>query len=293
MTAAEIVLRLVGAFYVFAGYFLTRIILTSRIAEQAIAALTGQRTARAENIKSVWSLTLAVVVFTSGLALALLLDLAVSLFLTATALQVFYLVWLAPWYIDPSGSDTDGRRQTLNALIVYGAATLGVLWGWQKGLLSSWSDASTVSRSVAAVGLAVFAIYIVQSLVKVAREPTPAAPPPDMPPVDPAKVRRLRVMAMLTDSPLWSLDDENSGPVTPESIGLSDDLTRAFSQWSAAYANLLQSENANGGPRNQDGHLRHLGDGRVLAERLAGERPDIEVYIEDAESSIDRVNPRT
>lgn len=296
MTAAEIALRLVGAFYMFAGYFLARVILTSRIADQAIEALTGEATARAVRLKTVWSLALGGTVFASGLALLLLLELAVTLFLTGSALQAFYLVWLAPKYFDPvDGADPQGRKQTTNALIVYGAATLGVLWAWQKGLLLDWFAAPYLTRLIAGSGMTAFLGYVLWGIIKTSPELTRAAKPArdeaprEVGPADPANIRKLRVMAVLREAPLFCMDDDNLGHVTPEALGLSEELTRDLWAWSTAYTKSLEAETASDGRWDDADYSRHFGRGHDLAERLANERRDLEVHTQTSDGNLVRV----
>lgn len=141
MTATEIALRCIGAFYAFAGYFVVRVALTSRVVDQAIAALSAQKTSPQENAQTLWHLASAVVVFASGVLLMLLLEAAAWAFLLSAAGQALYLFWLAPRHFDPADPpDPTGRRQTTNAFVIYGAATLLVCWAALTGTLLAWHE---------------------------------------------------------------------------------------------------------------------------------------------------------
>lgn len=155
MSAIDIGLRLLGAFYVFAGIVLARATLTSRLADSAIEAITLEPTPRSERARVRWSLLLALLVFSSGVALAALLDLAVWLFLAGSGAQAVYLtVAEAP--------SPEGRRQSINAFFIYAAITLLVLWSYAAGRLAGWADAPDAAKSLAAAAVVVFLAYILR-----------------------------------------------------------------------------------------------------------------------------------
>ena len=52
--AADIALRMIGAFYVFAGIVATRAGLTSHFMDRALAAISGEKPKRAETARTVW-----------------------------------------------------------------------------------------------------------------------------------------------------------------------------------------------------------------------------------------------
>jgi hypothetical protein len=141
MDPVEVILRLVGAFYAFAGVVATRAALTSHFVDRAIAAIGGTRAPRAETLQFYWLLGSAILVGAGGLALMLVMDIAAWLFLVSALGQAAYIGVLAPRYFDMHDPpDAGGRRQTVNAFVVYAAATALVLWALATGRLLGWRE---------------------------------------------------------------------------------------------------------------------------------------------------------
>lgn len=297
MSFTEIAIRCLGGFYVFAGFVLAHVVATGIVAEQALQALTGEKPTGAETRKTIWSVLLAFVVFMGGLSLALLYDFAVWLYLGGALLQAIYLALMASKVDETSESDdARGRRQTKNAFILYVAATTAVVWAWQKGLLVDWWDSSKLARSLLGGGFFAFTIYFVIAVTKKpASSPSETTADDDGPlilgPVDPSKIRKLRIMAAHGEPPLWSMDEDNLGHVTPEAVGLSPELTRDLYDWGAAYSRLLEAESERDGQPDDDAYRRHYATGRGLAERVAQERRDLEIYVQDPATNVVRVEP--
>src|SRR5688572_31787260 len=157
MDAVEISLRVIGAFYVFAGWVATRAALTSRLLDQALGAISCRKPNRIETAQTAWFLVQAHLVLASGLALMLLSDLALWFFLAAAGGQALYLVYLAPRHFDPvDPPEAKGRRQTTNAFFFYAAATAFVMWASHRGVLL---DEAQIPRPVTLAALAVFALH--------------------------------------------------------------------------------------------------------------------------------------
>ena len=162
MDATEIILRLIGAFYAFGGYVVTRWALTSRLLDQALAALTAEKLKTIVNLQTLWHLSTAVVVFAGGVMLMLLLQGAAWMFLLSTAGQASYLLWLAPRYFDRADPpDSGGRQKTINAFVLYAAATTFVLWAAFTGKLLSWHDLPWPLLAIGAAAIAAHAAYAV------------------------------------------------------------------------------------------------------------------------------------
>lgn len=155
MSAIDTALRLVGAFYVLAGIVLARATLTSHVADRAVEALTMERTAAAERLRVLWCLALAILVYTSGIALAVLLDWAAWLFPAAAAAQAVYLTFA-------EAPSVEGRRQSINAFFIYAGATLLVLWAFSAGRLAGWPEAAMPAKALAGAALFVFLLYILR-----------------------------------------------------------------------------------------------------------------------------------
>ena len=98
MDFTEISLRVIGAFYAFAGYVATRAGLTSHCIDRAIAAIAMKKPPRLETAQTVWLLCAAMIVLAGGVALLLLLDFAPWLFLASALGQAAYIYYVAPRY---------------------------------------------------------------------------------------------------------------------------------------------------------------------------------------------------
>ena len=141
MDAVEIFLRLIGAFYAFAGYVATRAALTSHFLDRAIAAIAVKKPSATEKAQAIWLITAASLVLTGGIALTLLLDLSVWLFVASALGQAVYIGFVAPKFFDVADPpDLKGRRQTTNAFVIYSAATALVIWADFTGRLKSWPE---------------------------------------------------------------------------------------------------------------------------------------------------------
>jgi hypothetical protein len=138
----EIILIAVGAFYVFAGFVLTRATLVSRLIDRAIAGITLAPVPRHERVKMYWSLMMASLVLASGATAMARLSIASWLFIAALLAQAAYLFLIAPRYIDPNDAPSaSGRQQTTNAMVIYAAATAFVVWCDARGYLANMADA--------------------------------------------------------------------------------------------------------------------------------------------------------
>lgn len=137
--AAEVVLRLVGLFYVLSGVLVVRSLAVSALADSAYTAIMGRAPSRAERVREIWLGAGSVVIGAGGLALALLMDLAVPLFVLGAVQQGVYLLIVAPRFLDPvDAPDPAGRAKTVNAAVVYAAVTVAVVLAAQAGLLHPW-----------------------------------------------------------------------------------------------------------------------------------------------------------
>ena len=129
-------LMLVGAFYAIAGVMAMRAVLSTRLIDVATAAIGGKRPAHRETLQHIWLLISSLIIFVGGIALLLRMELAAALFAISAALQILYLLIAAPNYFDVlDPPDPKGRAATINASVLYGAATLFVLWAYARGLL--------------------------------------------------------------------------------------------------------------------------------------------------------------
>jgi hypothetical protein len=292
MDVAEICLRLVGAFYTFAGYVATRAALTSYFLDRAIAAIAVKGPSPAETARFAWLLCAAILVLAGGLCLIVLLDFAVWLFLVSAIGQIAYLFFIAPRYFDvEEPPDPRGRQQSTNAFVVYCASTAFVLWGQLTGRLVSWDK---VAPPLLALIIAVAAAHIGRIAFLLCKSPgtAPLARTADdsEPSREPSTPRRIKVMADYGSHPLWALDDGLYGDFAPDRLGLSTDLTRDLNAWAEAYTSSFNREDPLNSVWSEEQQHAHTRTGRALAIRLAYERPDLMVYVPDEEAGVVQVH---
>ena len=132
----------VGLFYMFAGFVVVRSFVTESLLDQAIAKITLKETDSTERARVAWLIAGGVVTYAAGSALALLSALAAWLFVLSLAHQVLHLAVLSPRYfdVDEPPKETD-RRRTINAAILLGVVTIGVVAAERSGaFLSPFGD---------------------------------------------------------------------------------------------------------------------------------------------------------
>jgi hypothetical protein len=293
MTGLDIVLTAVGAFYVFAAYALTRAVLTSHLLDVALAQISGGKPSSAERALVVWHLGSAVVIFAGGAMLAMRLAPAAWLFLVAAAGQALYLGWLAPRYFDRDDPpEPAGRRKTINAFVVYCAATALVVWAWASSGLVPLGEARWSAAGIALAATLAFAGYVAWQYLTIGRQPAGStwagdgSGPDDDPaayddtPIDLSRVTRVKVMADYYCQPLWAMDEGMFGDIAPASLGLSADLTRELEAWAETYTASLDPDDPATGGWTEAQHREHQARGRALAYRLADERQDLTVFFQ-------------
>lgn len=134
----EWVARGLGAFYVFAGVMLFRAWRMSRFIDRAIAALDSEPIPADERIKTWAALAIGVLTLLSGLLFLVPHRLAPTAFLACSVVQGVYLIWAVKAAPPQDALETQGRRQTINAFVVYLAATAFSLWMLLNGRLMNW-----------------------------------------------------------------------------------------------------------------------------------------------------------
>ena len=286
---ADIALRLIGAFYAFAGYVATRAGLTSYFIDRAIAAIALKKPTAAETAQTVWLLGAAMLILIGGVLLMLLLDLAAWAFAASSLAQVAYLFFVAPRHFDVDDPpDPRGRRQSTNAFVVYTAATAFVLWAALTGRLLPWKEVPWPLLAMAGTAVAAHVAHTIWLLAK-----APASGPSalsglanDTGPPDPLLTRRVKVMADYDCHPLWTLDEGRYGDFAPDTLGLSPELTRDLNAWAEAYTASLNREDPASSLWTEEQHKAHERTGRPLAVRLARERPDLTVYVLDGSTGV-------
>ena len=125
----------IGAFYVFGGAVAIRAGRMNRLLDRAIGRLMLEKTPIREQVRSLYAFVVGVLTLVSGGALLLLSRWAVAVFLLCAIVQAAYLVW-AIRALPPSDADeAKGRRGSVNAFVIYAAATALVVWLDYTGVL--------------------------------------------------------------------------------------------------------------------------------------------------------------
>ena len=238
----DIVLRVVGAFYAFAGYVATRAAMMSRFLDQAIAAIAMKKPARTETAQNAWLLVTAALVLVGGVLLLGGLELAAWVFAVSSLGQAAYIYVVAPRYFDREDPpDASGRRQTTNAFVIFAAATAFIVWAAYRGRLTDVQDASTPVLAGVAIALLLYAGYVARSLWWSPRKTSSggfsgfSSLANDEPSLPPHESKRIKVMSDYQCHPLWALDEERYGCFAPEMIDLSPELTADLTAWAVAY----------------------------------------------------------
>lgn len=167
MDPTDIGLRIVGAFYAFAGVVATRAAITSSMLDRALAQISAKKAPLHETAQTAWLIIASLIVLWGGAALMLRLDIAVWLFLASAILQAFYIFIVAPrWFDVEDPPDVGGRQRTTNAFTIYLAATALVVWAFTTGRLFRAEQLPTPALLGTASTLLLYVGYVVWMLIK-------------------------------------------------------------------------------------------------------------------------------
>ena len=160
MDAIDTAFRLVGGFYLFAGWLGLRAILLDSVLDKALAALSAGKADRKESGRR-WVLgTSTVAIGASGAALMALSAWALPLFVGGVAAQAVWIGGARRFFIAAGEDDEASRRQLVNAAILYGLAAIGVVWLWGAGRLQPFDEpVGVVATTLAAAGLGLWFVY--------------------------------------------------------------------------------------------------------------------------------------
>jgi hypothetical protein len=294
------VLIAVGAFYTFAGFVGIRAALQSRLIDVAIAGISMDKPPAAETGRGLWLLVGAFIVLAGGLFLILRLEWAAAAFAMSALGQAFYLLVLAPLVFDRDDPpDVKGRQQTINAFILYCAATLFVLWAYRTGkLMPAYATGWPAVYGALAILAAAFAWGLFRFYFPLAKGPLAsferdkggadaggaAGGVPDYdtedetgPPL--SESRRILVMSEYECDPLWTHDPGRSGTISPRELPLSDELVADFEAWAESYNGSFNMEDLNTPNWSEAHYQAHDEAGIALARRLKQELPDRQIYV--------------
>lgn len=297
---SHVLLLIMGAFYAFAGVVGIRAAMQGRMLDVALAKISLERTPVAETARGLWLLIGSFVVLAGGLFLLLRLEWAAWAFIASSAGQALYLLFIAPKLLDPHDPpDAGGRQQTINAFILYAAATAFVLWAYRTGRLM---PAYAAGWPYVWSALGVLAVAALHSLARfafpMARGPAAAFQSGDTnsgadsarygdceaPPRPLSDSRKILVMAEYECDPLWAYDRDLSGTIPPRDLPLSQELVGDLEAWAEAYTGSFNMEDLNNPHWTEAQYKAHRIDGIALARRVKGELPERQVFVWDFEN---------
>ncbi len=291
----DVALRIIGAFYAFGSFVATRAALVSQLIDQAIAAIALKKPARTETAQNAWMIATAALVLIGGVLLLAGLQLAAWVFVASSLGQAAYIYYVAPRFFDAENEpDGGGRRASTNAFVIYAAATAFIVWAAYRGRLVTLDQASTPALIAVGAGLALYAGYVARALWWSPRKGNGGgvlgAMPDDERGLPPHESKRIKVMAEYRCDPLWALDEDRYGCFPPEMIALSPELTSDLDAWAAVYDTAFDPDNPADGPWSKEQHRAHSAEGRRLAQRLKRERPDLMIYVLEADTGVVEVH---
>ena len=288
----DILLRVIGAFYAFAGLVATRSAMMSRFIDQAIAAISLEKPKSVETARSVWMLGGAALVLIGGVFLLAGLELAAWTFAASALAQASYIYVVAPRYLDDEDPpDVQGRQQTTNAFFIYAAATAFILWAAYRGRLVGVGEASTPALVAVGGALLLYAGYVGKALWWHPRKTSSGFSAFAKPSLPPHESKRIKVMADYQCDPLWALDEERYGCFAPEMIDVSPQLAADLNAWAAAYDTSFNPDDPANGHWTGAQYAAHATEGRRLAGRLKRERPDLMVYVMEPDIGVVEIHP--
>ncbi len=269
MSGVEIILRLVGAFYVLAGLLVARRMVVEVFLDKALSGLTMKPVPHADQVRGRWMLGIAASVFASAVLLLALSVLAFPAFLAGAAVQGAYLGHVAPRLVDPEEPpDPAGRRGTRNAFLIYLAATAFVAWAAVAGHLR-WPGKDPWPAAIAGVAIAAFAAYHMAKMrAPLGGRYSPSDDPllPEAPEVLPDRVR------LMVRPFVLPFADDKTGRVVPQSLAVSTfghELVADILDWEEGYLATIPPRKRTGGFSDPLAAARHEAEGRALAERIA------------------------
>jgi hypothetical protein len=287
----------IGAFYTFAGIVGLRVAVQGRFMDMAIAGISATKPPAAETARGLWLLCSSVVVLAGGLFLVLRLQWSAAVFAVSALSQALYLLVLAPRIFDPADPpDARGRQQTINAFILYSAATLFVLWAHRSNRLTGpdavgwpavWFVLGLIAAALAwglfrffypfATGPASVFERTAGGLADRTESERYGDADEDAEPLSAS--RRILVMSEYQCDPLWSHDPGRSGSFSPRELPLSDALIADLEAWALSYDGSFNMEDLNNPHWSEAQYRAHDEAGIALARQLKRELPDRQIFV--------------
>jgi hypothetical protein len=228
----------------------------------------------------------------------LLLEPAAWLFAISALIQIVFFLFLGPYYFDVADPPPpEARQRSINAFVVYGAATLFAIWAAYTGRLTKLADAPPLLWGSAAAAIALHLGYILRhTLMPRKRKPAFSgfgggddesdASLEDVPAPPSASSRRIKVMTDYSCYPLWAMDEELIGPFSPQHLGVSMELENDLWAWAGEFDLSFDIDDPAKSRWSDERYKQHLEEGLTLARRIKSELPDREIFALDTAGSL-------
>lgn len=265
----------VGVFYAFAGLVVIRAMTLDRLMDQVLVAIKKPGRSFSPSFQSRLLQIGAYLTLASGLSLMMLSPFTAVLFLSNAAWQGGYLAWAA--YAVPPEDDADakGRRQTVNAFVLFLAATAFVVWLAAQGFLRPW-DAPLWRHTIDGAMLLAGCvggwalIHRPWARRRAANLSSADAIPDDEAIIAPEPQRRPERLRLAPEWGAWPLWDDDTGePVSPFSLGLPGELAARIDAWDSTFQTTYNPDDpASGGFMDDAERAAFLEEGRAIAAAL-------------------------
>lgn len=253
-----------------------------RLLDAAISAITlGKPPDRNERIKSHCLTYGAALTLASGVALLILSPLAPCLFVANLAVQTFYLIWAERTIPPEDATDRIGRTRTINAALIYAAATVFAVWAWPEYARSLFAIGPLPSLAVEfaiilfVTGGAYF-YFIGRSRLRLGGDSDDDSNDESHDDVTEymddlsAPPKALRVMPEIQCSPIW--DDFTGRNIALDELYLSGPLRERIERWSDAYdAAQSAEEDPERGFKDEAASEAFVAEGEAIVEELRKE----------------------
>lgn len=267
---------LVGAFYVFAGVVALRMTRLGSLMDGFLEALDGTKTDPKEKTKTLVLTIGAYATAASGAALLALGNMALAFFVIGALIQAGYLAWAQTSLVPADDSERRGRQQTINAFVIYLAATAFVAWLAMTGQLRAWPQTPQQFALECAVPLlAMLASWLSLELPMGRKVAAAAGATEELPQYQPEAVRgpaNLRLRADWQCYPLWDADTGDN--VSPYELDLSHELLDRIERWDDLFQDTYNGDDpASSGFKGEEELALYRAEGKAIAEELAKEWP--------------------
>lgn len=261
MIVLEMLLRLIGAFYLAGAVFGARRMILDATIDKAIAALSMKPQPEIETKRRRIVLVGVVLAGLSGMALLVASLWAVPLFALTTASHIYLTLWCARYDPPQDPGEVRERSRSNFASIAFAAIGAGVVLLASQERLAGFDDPLRAAIILAA-GIAIVAILARGLYWQPATEPTrffdDSAPLP---------INGPRYLSVVANADGWPLRDLETDETVDPAEALSPDLAAALLDWNRSVIDAA-------GGRTPDAHdigEDHLTEVRAIVERMEAE----------------------